>query len=480
MPLVRDRPCRAGGPLSSHFRGQSMNRRTVLQSLLASSLLPITGCGRTRSPRTSRSHFQSPAYVTPYDIMTAEDELYFQILQPLCSGTAVASWPLARDLVALGQNLVDANLLANLANESIVVNEHPRARPLVQMVKECARTLQVKVPPIHIDGEPHVNAYVSGLKEPHVLVLTSSLLDLYEERPDELRFIIGHELGHLKAGHLKTHFLGNALVHALLGDRGRSASFRDDFIASATVGALLHWYRESEFSADRAGLLCVGGDTRIAMHALQRLLHQTKPSNRLFDPQHPDFDADLVLKNQLDLKREPFVKILSTMRQWRQTHPFIPERCAALSNWARSAEFHTIMQRKRTPPTGQTLKVTSLKISQIPGVDVAIPGVFSAASDPFVRLTHGGVTHETTAVSDVVELNLAPDGFDWQVSAGAGIIVELYDSNSVLSNSLIAAALIPFPARRGSGTLRSTLQLDVLKAVSAATAPVAEIKYSVH
>jgi len=412
--------------------------------------------------------------------MTPEDEFYFHFLSEMCPGDSVASWPLVRELVGLGQNLIDANLLANLANETIPITDQKRAAPILQTVRECAETLQVPAPPVHVDGEPQANAYVAGLKPPHVLVFTSGLLDLYEERPSELRFVIGHELGHIKAQHLKTHFLGSTLLQALLGDRGRSASFREDFIASAAVGTLLHWYRESEFTADRAGLLCVGGDAEIAQQALLRLQHQTKPSNRLFDPKHPNFDADLVLKNQLQLKNQPFVKVVSYLRQWRQTHPFIPERCAAIKNWSRSAEFHTIMERPKSPPAGRTLKVTSIQITGIPSVDYYVPGVDTGASDPFVKLTHGGVTQASSHVNDATQLNLSNASFTYDYSEGAGLIVELFDHNSVLAHGLIGATLLAIPPRRTSGTLTAELELDVLKEAKQAQRPVARIQYELQ
>jgi Zn-dependent protease with chaperone function len=281
-------------------------------------------------PPLAKSH-KIPGYITAYDIMTPEDEFYFHILEKMCSGVDLAEWPLVKELVGLGQNLVDANLLATLANETIDITGQPRAAPIIKMVNECADILQVKAPNVYIDGDSEPNAYVAGLREPHVLVFTSGLLDLYDESPDELRFIIGHELGHIKAKHLKTHFLGSTFVSALVSDRSKNATFKEDFVAALSIGTLLHWYRESEYSADRAGLLCVGGDIKVAKQALLRLIHQTKPSNKLFDPSHPDFDSQLVLKNQLRLRDEPFVKVISYLRQGRQTHPFIPRAGASKS-----------------------------------------------------------------------------------------------------------------------------------------------------
>ena len=390
---------------------------------------------KSAAPTPAKSR-KIPGYVTAYDIMTPEDEFYFHHLDNMCPGGDLAQWPLVKALVGLGQNLVDANLLADLANETIYISDQPRAAPIIKMVKECAETLQVKAPRVHIDGSPEPNAYVSGLREP-VLVFTSGLLELYDESPEELRFIIGHELGHIKAKHLKTHFLGSTLVGALVGDRSKNATFKDDFVAALSIGTLLHWYRESEYSADRAGLLCVGGDIKVAKQALLRLVHQTKPSNKLFDPSHPDFDAQLVLKNQLRLRDEPFVKVISYLRQWRQTHPFIPERCAALGMWALSAEYHTIVERPKSVLTERSIVITSIEVKNVPKVDTYVPFVDSGAADPFVKLTHAGATAQTSHGVDLVDALWSEPNIKLAYSDEAGLILELYDYNAALSNTFM-------------------------------------------
>ncbi len=422
-----------------------------------------------------------PAYLTAYDIMTPEDEFYFHHLDNMCPGGDLAKWPLVKALVGLGQNLVDANLLANLANETIHISDQKRAAPIIKMVKECAELLQIKeAPPVHIDGSPEPNAYVAGLREPHVLVFTSGLLDLYEESPEELRFIIGHELGHIKAKHLKTHFLGRTFVGTLLGDASKKATFKDDFIAVLSVGTLLHWYRESEYSADRAGLLCVGGDLTVAKQALLRLLHQTKPSNKLFDPSHPEFDAELVLKNQMRLRDQPFVGILSYLRQFRQSHPFIPERCAALGMWTLTAEYQTILERPKNAPPDRSLVVTSVEVKSIPKVDTYVPGVDSGAADPIVKITSAGSAHETKYRADLTDVNWTGLEFKYAYTEGAGLILELYDYNSVLSNKFIGSCLLPIkPTAKSVGTIKADLRLDVLDPSTLVDRPSVTVEYRI-
>ncbi|MGH7138170.1 MAG: M48 family metalloprotease [Pirellulales bacterium] len=418
--------------------------------------------------------------MTAYDIMTPEDAFYFHHLNNLCLGVDIARWPLVKSLVDLGQNLIDANSLATLANETIYISDQPRAAPLIKIVKECASILQVEPPPVHIEGDPEPNAYVAGLREPHVLVLTSSLLDLYDESPEELRFIIGHELGHIKAGHIKTHFLGSTLVEAVRGDTGKKVTFADDFIAAFAVGALLHWYRESEYSADRAGLICVGGDVAVARQALLRLLHRTKPSNKLLDPSHPEFDAALVLKHQLRLREEPFVKIVSYFREMGADHPFIPERCASLGTWALSAQYETLIARAGKQPTDRSLVVTNVAVTGIPSVDTYVPLVDSGATDPFAKLTYDGTTSETGHLTDVADAKWTGLSSQFAFCDGASVILELFDYNTALSSKLIGSCLLPVKSdARGEHSETVDLRLDVLEPSTIVDRPRVTITYRI-
>jgi len=77
---------------------------------------------------------------------------------------------------------------------------------------------------------------------------------------DELRFIVGHELGHVRLGHTWL----NSLVGGMAGVPG-------PFLASIVLGLAFRWWNcACEYSADRAGLLACGKPQK-AISALLRL-----------------------------------------------------------------------------------------------------------------------------------------------------------------------------------------------------------------
>lgn len=103
------------------------------------------------------------------------------------------------------------------------------------------------VPQLYIQWGYDINAFTVGSENP-IIVLNSGLLDLCDE--DELMFIIGHECGHIKSNHMLYHMMAQMVNFAIDAIPGGSV------VAAPVKYALLYWDRMSEFTADRAGLLC--------------------------------------------------------------------------------------------------------------------------------------------------------------------------------------------------------------------------------
>jgi len=432
-------------------------------------------------PSKGASEEKYPSFVTTHDIRTPEDEFFYHYLEPLCAGKDLADWPIIDSLLDLGQDLVDARLWASIATETIYVSDQPRAKPLNETVAECSEILGIEPPKVYIKGDPQPYAYVSGLESPHVLVLSSELLALYQETPDELRFIIGNELGHIKAGHLRTHFLGRMLTKSIRSAPDSKATIADDFVASLTVHTLLHWFREAEFSADRAGLLCIGGDLNTAQQALLRLLHRTKPSNETFDADHPDFDPKLVLEEQFKIREKPFVEVFAYIREQRTPHPFIAERCAELEAWTLTSEYANIMQRdSQRKPSSHEVRITKIQCKGLPAVDTYIPLYDSGESDPFAMVNYAGKatrTKQRTDTQNPVWLNLTID-IDYR--PGANVILEIYDYNAAFGKHFVGSCLIPVDETApGKHQVERDLRLDIKQRSTIVDLPKVTLTYEI-
>ena len=88
----------------------------------------------------------------------------------------------------------------------------PQTEPAVaKLVAECARRLQPGSIHTYIAPGNILNAYTFGLVSPQVLVVYAGIFHIMDE--DELRFIIGHEMGHVCLGHSRL----NSLVGGMAG-----------------------------------------------------------------------------------------------------------------------------------------------------------------------------------------------------------------------------------------------------------------------
>jgi Zn-dependent protease with chaperone function len=156
---------------------------------------------------------------------------------------------------------------------------------------------------------------------------------------EELFFIMGHELGHIKANHVLYFSIG-WLLFPLLDILGRRTMGATDVATYALVLALYEWSRQAEFSADRAGLL-VAQDKGIAIQSLIRLaagpsrLHHELNQEAFMDQARAYQDAD-----SLD-KLGKFV-LFATMGK-TMTHPMPVFRTQELEKWVLSGEFDRIL-----------------------------------------------------------------------------------------------------------------------------------------
>ena len=124
---------------------------------------------------------------------------------------------------------------------------------IYSMVEESCETLFLpQIPEIYIEHNERIEGFVTGVDKP-IIVLSSGAIDDLTEA--ENRFIIGRMIGHIKSDHVLYYEIGYILpvISELL--QGPLLGFGSILTLGLQV-ALLNWSRMSEYTADRAGLLC--------------------------------------------------------------------------------------------------------------------------------------------------------------------------------------------------------------------------------
>jgi len=186
-----------------------------------------------------------------------------------------------------------------------------------------------RVPELYISQDPTVNAMALGADKPFV-VITSGMVDLMD--PEEIRWVIGHELGHVLSG----HSVYRTMLYYLVALASRLALVPFAWVGlKAVIWGLEEWHRKSELSCDRAGLLA-GQDVPAARRALMKLAggHSlAELSHDAFLEQAREYDAVPDL-------REGVLKLLQLIGT---THPFAVVRFAEIDRWAAEGEYRDIL-----------------------------------------------------------------------------------------------------------------------------------------
>ena len=186
---------------------------------------------------------------------------------------------------------------------------------LAVLTKSCATRLQAGSFSAYIAPGNTLNAYTFGLGEAPVVVVYAGVLRIMDE--DELRFIIGHELGHVCLGH--------TWLNSLVG--GMSGIPSPYFAAVLLYFSFRWWNRACEYSADRAGLLACGKPEKAAS-ALVKLAGGASAIHSVEGWQH----ALRRIESEDDHLEGNLQELLSS-------HPMIIRRLHALSQYAASAEY---------------------------------------------------------------------------------------------------------------------------------------------
>ena len=205
------------------------------------------------------------------------------------------------------------------------------APAVLDALAACKETLGHEGPvEVFVHPEPGIRAAaVYGPPETPAIVLSARLI---EALPDaELRFVLGHELGHLAF----EHFALPLPATAMAGD----ASGR--ILPRSVALGLYVWSRAAEVSADRAGLLCARDD-EVAASALFKLTSGLSSASVKTELQAHARQVDALL-SEPSAREKPREDedTLGCFSTW----PFGPMRLRALVAFSRTRTFLRIAGR---------------------------------------------------------------------------------------------------------------------------------------
>lgn len=190
------------------------------------------------------------------------------------------------------------------------------APQLAQISMDCQARLQPGPVEVYVLPARSLNAYTFGFASPKIIVLYSPMLKVMDE--DELRFVIGHEMGHVGLGH--------AWLNTLMGGlSGVPAGFAGAVILNLVFRG---WNRACEYSSDRAGLLACGSLVK-SISALAQL-------------EVGDLNTHTELQQALTMLEQQDESLSGNLGEVFSTHPMIIKRIRELQKWAASDDYRRL------------------------------------------------------------------------------------------------------------------------------------------
>lgn len=206
---------------------------------------------------------------------------------------------------------------------------------LYNMLAEACRILDIKeIPELYIE-QGLIGAVTIGSDKP-IIILSNACLSMLTY--DELMFVIGHELGHIKSRHSLYHTIGSFLpgIAEYIGNFTFGAG---NLISSGLSLLLENWHRKSEFTADRAGLL-VCQNYESAISTMYKIAgYPPKFYNQI---NINDFLAQAKLFRDID--NDTYGKAIKLLSAAENSHPWTVMRAYELDKWTKDGRYNHILE----------------------------------------------------------------------------------------------------------------------------------------
>jgi Zn-dependent protease with chaperone function len=198
---------------------------------------------------------------------------------------------------------------------------------LHSIILDCGRVLHItQIPRVFVVERTGLLIGLENFSEP-VIVIHTSVLRRFKDQ-GELRFLIGRELGHLRAGHARWQSVLRT-IQSGANQVGVETPIR------FAILPLLNWAREAEKTADNAGLICTQ-DIKTAERALVRL------ATGIDDYTLRDISVDDYLKQPDSSRLSDFSRVALIWKEWNRAVPFAGERITELRSFESSDRYRNL------------------------------------------------------------------------------------------------------------------------------------------
>ena len=200
------------------------------------------------------------------------------------------------------------------------------------MLPPICEKLGIAVPELYLKMDDAPNAYTFGDTKPFI-VMTDGLLEVM---PDELiPTILAHECGHIACHHTLYQNLGAMVLNGSSNLLGLT-----ELVTAPLQASFYHWMRCSEYSADRAAIICDGTAEKLK----EMCMRFSGFGGREMTRENMDAYMEQVEQYHQMMQDSKWNKTLEVLMYHQSTHPQNAARAYEGNQWQYTDVFQNIQQ----------------------------------------------------------------------------------------------------------------------------------------
>lgn len=256
----------------------------------------------------------------------------------------------------------DSRLIFTGSTIKVTQNNFP---DIYNLLNEACDILHIThIPDLYIQWGYDVNAFTTGSENP-IIVLNSGAVDLLGD--DELLYVLGHEIGHIKSGHMLYHQM--AMILPYIGKLAGSVAFgMGKIVVKGLRYPLVHWSRMSELSADRAGLLACQNKEAV----ISTLMKMSGVPRKYFNK----INTEDFIKQARDFKNydyDSLDRVEKILLILDEKHPWTVMRAAEILKWVESGKYGQVIDKHSQKLVEEPLRCINCRF-ELMGTDRFCPG----------------------------------------------------------------------------------------------------------
>lgn len=248
-----------------------------------------------------------------------------------------------------------------IENNSSNIRLGPKQLPeIYNLLPPVAERLGIQTPSLFLTNDRSVNAQTSGENEPFICLHAGALETL---SMPEVQAVLAHECGHIACHHVMYHMMGTLVLSGALAVLPGVGAL----VSTGLQYAFMEWMRASEYSADRAAALAMGGSEETISLITSLAGAYSSLNLEINDEEFLNQATEYEQAMQASSVNKAF-EVLSYSLSL--DHPLNAYRALELTRWCNTQEFadmNNFLEQQDTAASGKSSFEPSLPSDNAPG-----------------------------------------------------------------------------------------------------------------